>query len=156
MTEEEIKEKVRLNRIELLKKARQAKAEKKAASKQNNNVVEEVLKQPEEIPQEQPQEKPKKTRAKKEKVQIEVKELKTTKKELAPEVIEEVVRIPANRRKKIVKRTIEIEESETDEEVVEEIVRIPKMKKEIKYSRDEMKNKLINQNLDRLNNELFQ
>jgi hypothetical protein len=161
MTEEEVREKVRLNRIELLKKAREAKATKKLErSKVNDTIVEEVLKEPEVIVEE----KPKKVRAKKEKEvkqEIEIKpevkdEVVTKKKEVKPEVVEEVVRIPANRRKKIVKRTIEIEESETDEEIVEEIVKIPKMKKEIKFSRDEMKSKLINQNLNRLHNELFQ
>ena len=72
-----------------------------------------------------------------------------------PEIVEEVVRIPANRKKKIVKRTIEIEESETDEEVQEEIIKIPKAKKEVKISRDEIKKKLIEVNKGRLMNELF-
>jgi len=166
MTEEEVKEKVRLNRLELLKKAREAKAHKKLErSKINDNIVEEILKEPEVIVEE----KPKKVRAKKEKevkqevkqeikqeIEPQVKSEVVTKAKVKPEVIEEVVRIPANRHKKIVKRTIEIEESETDEEIVEEIVKIPKMKKEIKFSRDEMKSKLINQNLNRLHNELFQ
>jgi hypothetical protein len=160
MTEEEVREKVRLNRIELLKKAREAKAAKKLErSKVNDNIVEKILKEPEVIVEE----KPKKVRAKKQKevkqeieVKPEVKAEVVSKKKEKAEIVEEVVRIPANHRKKIVKRTIEIEESETDEEVVEEIVKIPKMKKEIKFSRDEMKTKLINQNLNRLNNELFQ
>jgi len=162
MTEEEVREKVRLNRLELLKKAREAKANKKLErSKINDNIVEEILKEPEVIVVE----KPKKVRAKKQQevkqeikqeIEPQVKSEVVTKAKVKPEVIEEVVRIPANRRKKIVKRTIEIEESETDEEIVEEIVKIPKMKKEIKFSRDEMKSKLINQNLNRLHNELFQ
>ena len=162
MTEEEVREKVRLNRLELLKKAREAKANKKLErSKINDNIVEEILKEPEVIVEE----KPKKVRAKKEKevkqeikqeIEPQVKPEVVTKAKVKPEVIEEVVRIPANRHKKIVKRTIEIEESETDEEIVEEIVKIPKMKKEINYSRNEMKSKLINQNLNRLHNELFQ
>ena len=164
MTEEEVREKVRLNRLELLKKAREAKANKKfERSKINDNIVEEILKEPEVIVEE----KPKKVRAKKEKevkqqqevkqeIEPQVKPEVVTKAKVKPEIIEEIVRIPANRRKKIVKRTIEIEESETDEEIVEEIVKIPKMKKEINYSRNEMKSKLINQNLNRLHNELFQ
>jgi hypothetical protein len=77
------------------------------------------------------------------------------KEELEPEIVEEVIRVPANRRKKIVKRTIEIEESETDEEVQEEIVKIPKMKKELKINRNEMKAKLVEANSKRLLNELF-
>lgn len=162
MTEEEVREKVRMNRIELLKKAREAKANKKLErTSQNINIVEEILKEPEVIVEEKSK-KPRAKKVKEVKQEIEVKaevkpEVVSKKvKEVKPEVVEEVVRIPANHRKKIIKRTIEIEESETDEEIVEEIVKIPKMKKELKFSRDEMKSKLINQNLNRINNELFQ
>ena len=162
MTEDEVREKVRLNRIELLKKAREAKAAKKLASKQDN-FVEEVLKElePEVKPKKSSIKKTKEVKSEEVKVPEEVKpkeeeiKPKKVKKEKA-EVVEEVIRIPANIRKKIIKRTIEIEESETDEEVVEEIVKIPKMKKELKISRNEMKSKLIDQNFNRLHNELFQ
>lgn len=137
-TTEEPVEKVKLSRAELLAKAREAKA-KKAKERQ-----------------EQGEEKPKKTKSKtKETPIVEYKELSINEKEVEPEIVEEVVRVPANRKKKIVKRTIEIEESETDEEIVEEIVKIPKMKKEVKISRDEMKKKLIETNKQRLHNELF-
>lgn len=133
-------EKTKLTRIELLAKARQAKAEKaearKLAEKMDNINIDE------------------KKKRKVEKV-VEVKELEVNKHEEEPMIVEEVVRVPANRKKKIVKRTIEIEESETDEEVIEEIVKIPKMKKEVKISRDEMKKKLIDANKQRLHNELF-
>jgi hypothetical protein len=91
----------------------------------------------------------------KSKPKTEIKELNLTPKEVEPEIINEIVRIPANRKKKVIKRTIEIEESETDEEIQEEIVKIPKIKKEIKISRDEMKNKLYEINKQRLHNELF-
>ena len=116
-------------REELVKKARKVKAEKAKARKEAKADV---------LPP-----------------TIEIKELDINKKEVAPLVVEEVVRVPANRKKKIVKRTIEIEESETDEEIIEEIVKIPKMRKEVKISRDEMKKKLIENNRQRLHNELF-
>lgn len=135
----EEQEKQKLSRVELLAKARQAKAEKAEAKKLAEKMNEIDIK-----------EEPKKS-----KKIVETKELEVNKKEEEPQIVEEVVRVPANRRKKIVKRTIEIEESETDEEVIEEIVKIPKMKKEIKISRDEMKKKLIDANKQRLHNELF-
>ena len=75
--------------------------------------------------------------------------------QLEPEIVEEVVRVPGNKKKKIVKRTIEIEDSETEEEIQEEIVKVPKMKKELKINRSEMKAKLVEANSKRLLNELF-
>ena len=71
------------------------------------------------------------------------------------EIVQETVRRPATKHKKIIKRTIEIEESESEEEVVEEIVKIPKMKKELTINRNEMKKKLVEQNNARLHAELF-
>jgi hypothetical protein len=142
-------EKPKLSRGELLAKARKAKADKaraKLAEQEALNAVEKLTIVEEPVaPAKKAVVKPKK----------EVKELPVNKKELEPEIIEEVVRVPANRRKKIVKRTIEIEESETDEEIVEEVVKIPKIKKEVKVSRDEMKKKLVESNKQRLHNELF-
>lgn len=130
-----LSEKPKVNRAELLAKARAVKAAKaaeraavkqpKEESKIEDKEVEELLKEPE------------------------VKKIKE------PEVVNETVRIPGNKKKKIVKRIIELEESETEEEVIEEIVRIPKMKKEVKISRDEMKKKLKEQNNQKLYNELF-
>jgi len=139
--------KAKLSRGELLAKARQAKADKAKARLEENKDIE-----IDEIIQDLSIKEPKKKIINK---KAEVKELEVNKKNNEPEIIQEVVRIPANRRKKIVKRTIEIEESETDEEIVEEIVKIPKMKKEVKISRDEMKKKLIENNKQRLHNELF-
>jgi hypothetical protein len=143
INQEETRQK--LSRGELLAKARQAKADKAKA-----RLEEEGLNAIEKLTIVEPVAPKKVVKAKKE-----IKELSVNKKEVEPEIIEEVVRIPANRHKKIVKRTIEIEESETDEEIVEEIVKIPKMKKEVKVSRDEMKKKLIENNKQRLHNELF-
>jgi hypothetical protein len=139
-------EEKKMSRIELLAKARLAKAEKakQRAEQEAQEEVNKIIETPPPM---------KKEKAKKPLKQV--KELPVQIKEEEPEIIEEVVRVPANRRKKIVKRTIEIEESETDEEVVEEVVKIPKMKKETKISRDEMKKKLIEFNKQRLHNELF-
>jgi hypothetical protein len=146
INKDEEEEHVKLSRNELLAKARQIKAEKALAKKFSEKV---------DINKETEVKKP--AKSKKVEKKIEVKELIFKEDEIAnnPEIVEEVVRVPANRRKKIVKRTIEIEESETDEEVIEEIVKIPKMKKEIKISRDEMKKKMIENNKQRLHNELF-
>jgi hypothetical protein len=142
MNEEEIKEeqvKDKLTRAELLAKARAVKAEKAKLKK-----TQETPATPK--PKKEPKQKP----------TIEITELKPIAKAAPePEIVEEVVRVPGNRHKKIIKRTIEIEESETDEEVVEEIVKIPKMKKEVKISRDEMKKKLVEANKQRLYTELF-
>lgn len=147
--EGEVETKPKLSRGELLAKARQAKAEKARARELAEKVKEMEIVEPDNPPAPVPLKRQKST------ANIKVKELEVNKKELKPEIIEEVVRVPANRRKKIVKRTIEIEESETDEEIVEEIVKIPKMKKEVKVSREEMKKKLIENNKHRLHNELF-
>ncbi len=148
MNDNQEEPKAKLSRGELLAKARQAKADKaKARLEENkdkdiNKIIEDLsIKEP-------------KTKINNKK-KVEVKELEVNKKDIEPEIIEEVVRIPANRRKKVIKRTIEIEESETDEEIVEEIVKIPKIRKEVKISRDEMKKKLIENNKQRLHNELF-
>jgi hypothetical protein len=155
---EQVAEKVKLTRAELLVKARAAKAEKArlrnttefefvAPEKENPVVVQKPVVEA----------KAKLTKPKKVKPVVEetVFNMDKVKEELEPEIVEEVIRVPANRRKKIVKRTIEIEESETDEEVQEEIVKIPKMKKELKINRNEMKAKLVEANSKRLLNELF-
>lgn len=139
--EEEKENEVKLTRAELLAKARAVKAEKAKLKLTETSTPKKEIK-----PKATPKQKP----------TIEITELNTPKKEeREPEVVEEVVRVPGNRHKKIIKRTIELEESETDEEIVEEIVKIPKMKKEVKISRDEMKRKLIENNKQRLHNELF-
>lgn len=150
---EEPEVKPKLTRAELLAKARQAKAEKARLRKEAPPVPAPQL--PPVVVQEAKPVKPKKVKAVKPVVEETVFNMSKLKQELEPEIVEEVIRVPANRRKKIVKRTIEIEESETDEEVQEEIVKIPKMKKELKFNRSEMKAKLVEANSKRLLNELF-
>jgi hypothetical protein len=142
--------KQKLTRAELLAKARQVKADKQKARIAEQEIeVNNIIKDVENVNITKTKAKPKPE------AKVEVTELKKEVKEQEPEIVQEIVRIPANRRKKIVKRTIEIEESETDEEIVEEIVKIPKIKKEVKISRDQMKNKLYEVNKQRLHNELF-
>lgn len=156
--EVEVETKPKLSRVELLAKARQAKAEKARARELAEKVKEmEMIEPVKKLPDNTPITPPATIKRQKSttKSKVEVKQLEVNKKEVQPEIVEEVVRVPANRRKKIVKRTIEIEESETDEEVIEEVVKVPKMKKEVKISRDEMKKKLIDANKQRLHNELF-
>jgi hypothetical protein len=141
--------KPKLNRAELLAKARAVKAEKQAARKamQVEQEVDEIIVEAE---------KPVKVKKeKKVKPTTETKTFEANNKEDEVEVVNEVVRIPANKKKKVIKRTIEIEETESEEEIQEEIVKIPKMKKEVRISRDEMKAKLIESNKSRLLNELF-
>lgn len=74
-----------------------------------------------------------------------------------PVIIKEVVRIPSKpKQKKVIHRTLEIEESDdTEEEIVEDIISVPKIKNNIKINRDEMKKRLIEANINRLSNELF-
>ncbi len=145
--------KPKLNRAELLAKARAVKAEKQAARKASlekevEEVVEEVIVEAE---------KPVKVKKeKKVKPTTETKTLEVNNKESEPEIVNQIIRIPGKKNKKIIKRTIEIEETESEEEEIhEEIIKIPKMKKEVKLSRDEMKAKLIESNKTRLLNELF-
>ena len=165
----EEQEKPKLTRAELLAKARQIKKEKSLAKqnvinddllirKINNLDVDDITPPaPENFKKKKEPKEPKEPKIKVVKPKQEIKEFEMTnkKQEREPEIIEEVVRVPGNRHKKIVKRTIEIEESETDEEIIEEIVKIPKMKKDIKISRDEMKKKLAENNKQRLYSELF-
>ena len=143
-------DKPKINRAELLAKARAAKAAKKEAAKEINTP--EPIVEPVEVAE--LIEPVKKTKGKAKKT-VEVKTLERQNSEQPPEIVEEVVKIPGTRRKKIVKRVIEIEESGTDEEIQEEIVRIPKVKNNIKFSREEMKNKLYQMNQQRLAAELF-
>lgn len=154
------KEEIKRTRLELLAKARKAKMDKKQVQLQQ---------QLEERKQEEPVLEPQRFVRKSKKQQIELKEPEVTapepesptplpsvkpKKEKV-EIVQETVRIPATKHKKIIKRTIEIEESESEEEIIEEIVKVPKMKRELSVSRNEMKKKLVEQNTARLNAELF-
>lgn len=69
--------------------------------------------------------------------------------------IQETIRVKAPAKKKIIKRTVEVEESDTEEEVIEEVVRIPRKTNEVKVSRKVMLDKLAEQNRMRLLRELF-
>jgi hypothetical protein len=131
----------KLSRNELLARAREAKAKKAEFKKQME--MEKTEKEISSIIQETPKKK------KQVKAKVEIKEL-PIKNDDEPEIIEEIVRIPANRKKKIVKRTIEIEESETDEEIQEEIVKIPKAKKneikpKVETEKERIKGRLMNE-----------
>jgi hypothetical protein len=127
--------KVKLSRAELLAKARQAKADKAKAKKANLGTTDYEFVAPEE------KEKP---------VIVKPAEQKEI-------IIKEVVRVPSKpKQKKVIHRTLEIEESDdTEEEIVEEVIKVPKIKNNIKFNRDEMKKKLIEANSKRLLNELF-
>ncbi len=126
--------KVKLSRAELLAKARQAKADKAKAKKANLGTTDYEF-----VPEEK--EKP---------VIVKPAEQKEI-------IIKEVVRVPSKpKQKKVIHRTLEIEESDdTEEEIVEEVIKVPKIKNNIKFNRDEMKKKLIEANSKRLLNELF-
>lgn len=73
------------------------------------------------------------------------------------EVKEEHIKLKAPTKKKVIRRVIEVEESDTEEEVIEEIVQVPKTKKnkEVKVNREEVKAKLKSQKEQRLMAELF-
>lgn len=177
MGDNDNEEKIKLSRAELLAKARKVKAEKAIerqkiinnanANANANDDVDKIISSLDNQSKPPPKTFIKKPSKKKD-ITVEIKELKLNKNKNGaegeaegegPELVEEVVRVPANRRKKIIKRTIEIEESETDEEVIEEIVKIPKSskttKKEVKINKDDIKKKLIEDNKQRLLNELF-
>lgn len=145
-------------RIELLKKAREAKALKAKMAKENsqttilNDADLKQLIEPEEVQEviEIKKKKPAKSKSQKtlnlnlpEDTNNEVKE------------VEEKLTIKAPKKKKVIKRIIEVEESDTEEEVIEEVVRIPKAQKEIKINRQEMVNKLAKLNQERLMTLLF-
>ena len=157
--EEETQTKPKLSRVELLAKARQAKAEKARLKKEQQGTAEyEFVGSETQNPvvvDAKKEKKPKKEKKQKPTIEESVFDMSSIYSQLEPEIVEEVVRVPGNKKKKIVKRTIEIEDSETEEEIQEEIVKVPKMKKELKINRSEMKAKLVEANSKRLLNELF-
>ena len=155
-------------KIKLLEKARAVKAEKAKLKLANKNQIE---------PQSEAQSEPKKAipqvndemiSVKKELVEHKTKSKTNKNKERKVlelntiddvreaekdfEVKEEVIRIKAPSKKKIVKRVIEMEESDTEEEIIEEIVKIPKTRTINK--RNENKNQPDKQQ-QRLMTELF-
>lgn len=147
-------------KVELLKKARQAKADKRAAAlkekevayveqvekgeyKQDNQDLEEIIK-------------PKKSRSKKQQEQPqETKTLELTLPEKEEIEVNETIKVKAPKKKKVIKRVVEVEESDTEEEVIEEVVRVPRKQKDVATSRKVMLDKLVEQNRMKLMNELF-
>lgn len=143
-------------RIELLKKAREAKALKAKLAKEqqaikietntdlkemiDDEVVEEVI---------EVKKKPK-AKAKNNTLNLQLPNANNDVNE-----VEETIKIKAPKKKKVIKRIIEVEESDTEEEVVEEIKRIPKAQKEVRISRKEMISKLAEQNRQVMMSQLF-
>lgn len=124
-------------RVELLKKARQAKAEKKLAKAKEIQIVAEPEPEPE-PPAEAPVAPVKKTRSKsvapKKTLDIKPAPMPAFVDDSDPEIIEEVIYKPKDKKKKkkIIRKVI-MEQSSSDEEVeiVEEKIKKPKAKKEI-------------------------
>lgn len=144
-------------RIELLKKAREAKKEKARLAKEQtakNIQTNDDLKQL--VESEEVEEVIEVVSAKKR-----VPKQKTLNLELSPEPkndvkeVTETIKIKAPKKKKIVKRIVEVEESDTEEEVIEEVVRVPKAQKEVKISRKMMLDKLAEQNREIMMRQLF-
>ena len=107
-------------------------------------------------------EKPKKAKAaakpKEQKKTLELNTVEDIRKEEEKfEVKQEHIKLKAPTKKKVIRRVIEVEESDTEEEVIEEIVQVPKTKKnkEVKINREEVKAKLQSQKEQRLMAELF-
>lgn len=125
-------------RVELLKKARQAKAEKKLAKAKEIQIVAEPEPEPLTSPAEAPVAPVKKTRSKsvapKKTLDIKPAPMPAFVDDSDPEIIEEVIYKPKDKKKKkkIIRKVI-MEQSSSDEEVeiVEEIKKKPKAKKEI-------------------------
>lgn len=159
-------------KIKLLEKARAVRAANLAKKREAAGGVPAtppvIVEEPEPVPEPEPEpvpEKPKK--AKSAKAPAKPKEAKKTlelntvedirKEEEKFEVKEEHIKLKAPTKKKVIRRVIEVEESDTDEEVIEEIVQVPKTKKnkEVKINREELKTKLKSQKEARLMAELF-
>ena len=134
------KEEIKLKRLEYLQRAREKKALLKS---QKENPIPEPEPIPEPIPE--PKKTNTKTKDKKTKPANKTLDISTVedvkKAEEQFEVKEDVIRIKAPKKKTIVKRLIEIEESSTDEEIQEEIIHIPKQSSKSKQSIKEYHNK---------------
>lgn len=143
-------------RIELLKKAREAKAlkakltkEQQAIKIENNTDLKEILDdEVEEVIE--VKKKPKAAKATEKTLNLQLPNANNDVNE-----VEETIKIKAPKKKKVIKRIIEVEESDTEEEVVEEIKRIPKAQKEVRISRKEMIHKLAEQNRQVMMSQLF-
>lgn len=152
-------------KVKLLEKARAVRAANLAKKREASGgvpatppVVEpEPVAEPEPVP-----EKPKRTKSakapKEAKKTLELNTVEDIRKEEEKfEVKEEHIKLKAPTKKKVIRRVIEVEESDTEEEVIEEIVQVPKTKKnkEVKINREELKTKLKSQKEQRLMAELF-
>jgi len=154
-------------KIKLLEKARAVRAANLAKKREASGGVPAAppIVEPEPIPEPEPEpEKPKKAKkatAAKPKEAKKTLELNTVedirKEEEKFEVKEEHIKLKAPTKKKVIRRVIEVEESDTEEEVIEEVIQVPKTKKnkEVKINREEVKAKLQSQKEQRLMAELF-
>jgi hypothetical protein len=155
------------DKIKLLEKARAVRAANLAKKREAAGAIPATppVVEPEPEPEPQPvAEKPKRATKAPAKVPKEPKktlELNTVedvrKEEEKFEVKEEHIKLKAPTKKKVIRRVIEVEESDTDEEVIEEIVQVPKTKKnkEVKINREEVKAKIQSEKEKRLMQELF-
>lgn len=152
-------------RIKLLEKAREAKkAKAEARRKEMEATTEQAVPQVNDkmgnaktqLEQAVKEEK-KKPKQKIEKKTLEINDMEDLRKaEEEFEVKKEVLRVVAPKKKRVVKRVIEVEETSSEEEIIEEVVKVPKTKtKEIKINREEMKAKIEDKNKQRLMAELF-
>ena len=155
-------------KIKLLEKARAVRAANLAKKREASGGVPTtppvIVEEPEPVPEPEPvvvPEKSKRAKSAKPKEQKKTLELNTVedvrKEEEKFEVKEEHIKLKGNPKKKIIRRVIEVEESDTEEEVIEEIVQVPKTKKnkEVKINREEVKAKIQSQKEARLMAELF-
>lgn len=150
-------------KIKLLEKARAVRAANLAKKREASGGVPATppVVEPEPEPEPVPETKASAKRSTKPKEQKKTLELNTVedirKEEEKFEVKQEHIKLKAPTKKKVIRRVIEVEESDTEEEVIEEIVQVPKTKKnkEVKINREEVKAKLQSQKEQRLMAELF-
>lgn len=159
------------DKIKLLEKARAVRAANLAKKREASGGVPAtppVIVEPEPVPELVPEpvsEKPKKAKSakapakpKEQKKTLELNTVEDIRKEEEKfEVKQEHIKLKAPTKKKVIRRVIEVEESDTEEEVIEEIVQVPKTKKnkEVKINREEVKAKIQSQKEARLMAELF-
>ena len=151
------------DKIKLLEKARAVRAANLAKKREASGGVPATppVVEPEPVAEPVP-EKPKRTKSakapKEAKKTLELNTVEDIRKEEEKfEVKQEHIKLKAPTKKKVIRRVIEVEESDTEEEVIEEIVQVPKTKKnkEVKINREELKTKLKSEKEQRLMQELF-
>lgn len=154
----------RQERLELLKKARDAKTAKRNAMKQevqkqqkekDDEYITLVEKGAYSDDNEDIKEIAEPKTAKKKKTQKKDRSLNLELPQREDTEVTETIRVKAPSKKKIIKRTVEVEESDTEEEVIEEVVRVPRKTNEVKVTRKVMLDKLAEQNRMRLLSEIF-